>query len=87
MGQSCFLILLDRPESFFHGSINLLGSGGIYAVKEVLKAPLVLVVREVHELLQLLLEAVSQETIVDARNARHVDAYDAEILHLLRAEP
>jgi len=87
MGQSGFLILLDRPKSFFHGSINLLGSGGIDAVKEVLKAPLVLVIREVHKLLQLLLEAVSQEAIVDARHARHVDAYDAEALHLLGAEP
>mmetsp|Transcript_28733 Transcript_28733/g.38324 ORF Transcript_28733/g.38324 Transcript_28733/m.38324 type:complete len:219 (-) Transcript_28733:85-741(-) len=66
--------------------MDLFGCLRVDAVEEVLETALVLVIREVYKLLELLLEAVSQESVVDARHSCHVDANDAEVLHLLGRE-
>jgi len=43
--ETGLLVLLDRAETFFHGSMDLFGCTGIDTVEEVLKTTFVLVIR------------------------------------------
>lgn len=56
-------------------------------IEEVLEAALVLIIREVYELLEFFFKAVTQETVVDAGHARYIDPDDAEVFHLLCRKP
>ena len=63
--------------------MDFLWSLWINTVEKILEAALILVIREINQLLKLFFESVTQEAIVNSSHARHVDSNNPEMLHLL----
>ena len=63
--------------------MNFLWSLGIDTIEKILETALILVIREINELLKLFFESVTQEAIVNPSHARHVDSNNPEMFHLL----
>lgn len=79
-------VLILRPESFFHCSMDLSGHRRITTIEQVLQVSLVRVIREIHQMLKLFLKSIPKEPVVDSCHPGDLNPRDTVELHLIYVE-
>ena len=85
--QLSLAVLTLTSKSLFHRSMNFSLRSRIYSIEKIFQVSLVGIIRKVDKLFKLLLESVSQKSIMYPSNSRYIDANDSEKLHLLWIKP